>query len=179
MSQYYFTSARLGFRSWKPEDLEPFATLCADPEVMEFFPSVLTRGQTAAFIERINSHFAEHGYGWFAVELLEAKEFIGFIGIGHPRFESFFTPCFEIGWRLAKEYWNSGYATEGALACLDYAFNKLEATEVYSFTAKTNLKSEYIMQKIGMEKAGEFEHPMLEEGSPLRLHVVYKCSASQ
>ncbi len=174
MNEYYFTSARLGFRNWKPEDLEPFAALCADPEVMEFFPSVKTREETQEFIERSMAHFAKYGYGWFAVELLDSKEFIGFIGLAHPRFESFFTPCMEIGWRLAKEHWNKGYATEGATACLNYAFTTLGASEVYSFTAKTNLRSENVMQKIGMEKIGEFEHPMLEVGSPLRLHVLYR-----
>ena len=172
---YYFTSERLGFRNWTDDDTEPFAALNADPRVMEFFPNVRTKIETEEFLMRVTQQFHEYGYGWFAVDELACGNFIGFIGISHPKFETFFTPCLEIGWRLAKEYWNKGYATEGAQACLDYAFTILKVNEVYSFTAVQNIRSENVMKKIGMLKIGEFDHPMLP-GSWLERHVLYKIS---
>lgn len=173
MKPYYFKSSRLGFRDWGDGDKTPFALLNADPVVMEYFPASLTSSETDHFIERINDHFYEYGYGLYAVDSLVDNSFIGFIGLSHPRFESPFTPCVEIGWRLAKEYWNKGYATEGAMACLDYGFNALNIDEILSFTAVQNLRSENVMKKIGMEKIGEFDHPALP-GSWLERHVLYK-----
>ena len=125
-------------------------------------------------LNRINVHFVSFGFGFYAVDLLETQFFIGFIGLGHPRFEAYFTPCVEIGWRILPQFWNKGYATEGALACLDYAFSVLKIQEIYSFTSILNLPSEKVMQKIGMTKLSNFEHPNLEDGHNLRTHVVYK-----
>jgi ribosomal-protein-alanine N-acetyltransferase len=170
---YIFQSERLGFRKWIPSDHALFAALNADPVVMEYFPAPLTVPETDHFIERINNHFYEYSYGLYAVDSLEDNSFIGFIGLSHPRFESPFTPCVEIGWRLAKEYWNKGYATEGAIACLDYGFNTLNIDEILSFTAVQNVRSENVMKKIGMERIGEFDHPALP-GSWIERHVLYK-----
>lgn len=174
--RYIFESERLGFRKWLPSDAEPFASMNGDPVVMEFFPKMLTREESDAFIARIEASFAQYGYEFWAVEEKTSRNFIGFIGFAHPRFEAPFTPCIEIGWRLAKEFWNKGYATEGARACLEYGFNELGFTEVLSFTAVTNVRSERVMQKIGMEKIGEFDHPSVDPASSLYRHVLYRST---
>jgi ribosomal-protein-alanine N-acetyltransferase len=175
MSQnYIIKTARLGFRAWKENDLEAFAKINADKEVMHYFPNVLTKEQTKGFIARLSDHHQKHGFCFYAVDLLETKQLIGFIGFTRTNFESFFTPCVEIGWRLDAKVWNKGLATEGALACLDYGFNTLNFEAIYSFTPKLNLPSERIMQKIGMQKVGEFEHPLLEDEDVLKSHLLYK-----
>jgi [ribosomal protein S5]-alanine N-acetyltransferase len=144
-----------------------------DPEVMRYFPRPNTAAETMAFITRINTFFDEYGYGLFALELKATGEFIGYTGFAKPRFESWFTPCVEIGWRLKRDAWGQGYATEAAKGCLDYGFQELGLDRVYSFTALSNTPSERIMQKIGMERVGEFDHPMIEAGHPLQRHVLY------
>lgn len=174
MAPFKFRSKRLGFRLWSDQDITPFVRLNADPEVMEFFPSTLSREQTVAMMDRINRQHAEHGYGLYAVEELNSGEFVGFIGLSIPTFESWFTPCVEIGWRLRKDVWNKGLATEGAQRCLHYAFENLRLETIYSFTAALNKRSERVMEKIGMTRVGEFDYPKVAPESPLRKHVVYK-----
>lgn len=107
------------------------------------------------------------------MEVKESKEFIGFIGFHRPSFEADFTPCIEIGWRLKRDAWGKGYATEGAKACLKYGFTELNFKEVYSFTAKINKPSEKVMKKIGMQYVKEFDHPKLEPNNKLCKHVLY------
>lgn len=171
---YEFKSERIGFRKWRESDKIVFASLNEDKDVMEFFPKTLSKIESDNFVLRINQKFKEYSYGLYAVDELATKNFMGFIGFGHPSFELGFSPFIEIGWRLGKQYWNKGYATEGALECIKYGFNKLKFQNIYAFTAKTNLKSERIMQKIGMGKYMEFEHPKIEFGSKLKTHVLYK-----
>lgn len=171
---YIFTSERLGFRQWKQSDISPFTELNADAEVMEFFPSTKTPEESIGFIHKMNGFFQENNFCFYAVDELTSKSFIGFIGFWKQDFEASFTPCFEIGWRLRKEYWNKGFATEGARACLEYGFNHLNFPSVYSFTAKQNIRSEKVMRKIGMTKINEFNHPSLDANDPLCLHVLYK-----
>ena len=169
-----FTSDRLGFRNWTADDLDALATLNADAEVMEYFPRTQSREESAAFIQRMQAHFEEYGHTFFAAEERATGEVIGFIGfIYQTKLKLDFTPCPEIGWRLKKSAWGKGYATEGAARCLDYAKNEMGYTEMYSFTAALNVRSERVMRKIGMERKGTFEHPALEEGSALREHVLY------
>lgn len=169
-----FTSERLGFRSWQPEDIDPMQQINSDEQVMEFFPGLLTKEQTADFIERMNRQFAEKGFCYFAVDILATKEFIGFIGLSEQRYPADFTPCIDIGWRLKSSVWNKGFATEGAKRCLEYAFEYLGIKEVYSVAPKVNIKSELIMQKIGLQKQYEFEHPLLLNDERLRACVLYK-----
>tara|TARA_R100001591_G_scaffold2681_2_gene6771 strand:+ start:6167 stop:6706 length:540 start_codon:yes stop_codon:yes gene_type:complete len=173
---YFFTSNRLGFRKFNDSDLNPFFEINSDPEVMKHFPSVLNIEQTELLIKKINNHIEEHGYGFFAVDLLPENTFIGFIGLKNSSFEADFTPCVEIGWRLDKKYWNQGLATEGSARCLDFAFSDLNVVEVYSFTALLNKASERVMQKIGMKKIGEFDHPLVEDNHPLKAHCLYRIS---
>ena len=174
MKKYLFQSDRLGFRTWEETDLVSMAALNADPEVMEFFPSTQSLEDTKVFFQRVHTHFEKYGYCWFAVDILATQEFIGFIGIAWNTMEATFTPCAEIGWRLKKSAWGKGYATEGAKRCLRYGFEELQLSEIYSFTATLNERSERVMQKIGMTKVGLFEHPKIEKGHLLRPHVLYK-----
>ncbi len=140
---------------------------------MRFFPYLLTPEQTDASFRKMRKHYDDHGMTFFAVDLLETGAFIGFIGLVKTLFESHFTPCVEIGWRLMKEYWGKGLATEGAAACIDFAFNELGLEEIYSFTPLTNLPSERVMQKIGMKRVGTFSHPMIPD-HPLEQHLLYR-----
>lgn len=173
----YFETERLRFRDWNREDLPQFRKMNKDPQVMQYFPAPLEDAETDAFFDRIQNEFKDSGYGLYAVELKESGEFIGFTGFHKASFKASFTPCIEIGWRLKASAFGKGYATEGARACLDYGFKVLKFAEVYSFTAKINLPSERVMQKIGMTKAGEFEHPNVQEGSILKAHVLYHTKA--
>jgi RimJ/RimL family protein N-acetyltransferase len=148
----------------------------ADPRVMEFFPTVLSREHSDAVADRMEEHFQQHGFGNWAVEIPGTTPFAGFIGLTHPRFQAHFMPAVEIGWRLAAEHWNQGYATEGAHAALDFGFAYLGLKEIVSFTVPMNLRSRRVMQKIGMthSPADDFDHPLVPEGSPFRRHVLYR-----
>ena len=172
--EYLFKSERLGFRNWKGSDTKPFGEMNQDLEVMEFFPDTLSEQQSSEMIDRMKVHFENHGFTFYAVDELATNKFIGFIGLVRPKFEAFFTPCVEIGWRLGREFWNKGYATEGALMVMKHAFNALGIEELISITAVVNKKSEHIMEKIGMEFIGEFDHPKLEKGHKLERHIVYR-----
>lgn len=167
---------RLRLRDWRDEDLAPFAAMNADPTVMEFFPRPLDRAESDAAVGRIREHFARHGFGLWAVEVPVAAEFIGFVGLSVPRFEAHFTPCVEIGWRLAREHWGRGYANEAARAVLDFGFGEMGLDEVVSFTAAGNARSRAVMERIGMTRSpgDDFDHPALPEGHPLRRHVLYR-----
>lgn len=169
----YFETQRLIFRDWEERDLSEFRAMNKDPEVMKYFPKALSDGETQAFYDRIQDEFRDSGYGLYAVETKHNGEFIGFIGFHKATFEADFTPCVEIGWRLKRAAWGNGYATEGAKACLDYARRELGFDKVYSFTAKINLRSENVMKKIGLKKISEFNHPVLDDSSPLMVHVLY------
>jgi len=167
---------RLVLRRWQDSDREPFARMNADPRVMEFFPTALSRAESDAMVERIEAHFAEYGFGLWATELKDSKEFIGYIGLAVPRFEAAFTPCVEIGWRLATEHWGGGLATEGARAVVECAFGVLGLQELVSFTTGANLRSRRVMEKLGMirNQDEDFDHPSLPEGHRLRRHVLYR-----
>ncbi|WPC36018.1 GNAT family N-acetyltransferase [Acinetobacter sp. YWS30-1] len=169
---------RLILRPWQASDYPAFIAMGQNPEVMRYFPSLLTPEQSLQFIEKVTKQIDQYGWGLWAVELKETKEFIGFIGL-QPQPDLFeFTPCVEIGWRLAKKYWHRGYATEGARAVLDYAFNTLGLNKVVSFTATVNTPSEAVMKKIGMVKTQEFQHPRLPKDHPLCWHVLYEINQS-
>lgn len=175
-SKYIFSSNRLGFRKFNNSDVDPFFKLNSDPEVMKYFPSTLDMEETQHLITRINLHIEEYGFGFFAVDHLDSNTFAGFLGLKKTNFTAEFTPCVEIGWRLSKDFWNHGLATEGAQRCLEFAFSNLKLKDIYSFTALLNLPSERVMQKIGMHKIGEFEHPSVEDLHPLKRHCLYKIT---
>jgi len=174
--QVFIETPRLILRQWKASDHEPYIKLNRDTNVMEFFPSVLSREETLAQIERISNHITQYGYGLFALERKDNHKFIGFTGLSHPSFESHFTPCVEIGWRLSRANWDQGFATEAAKACLDYGLHTVKLGEIYSFTSVYNVRSEQVMVKTGMVKQGVFDHPLIEDGDILKQHVLYKIS---
>src|ERR1017187_2478814 len=124
---------RLLLRPWQESYPEPFQPLNADPTVMEFFAAPLSPVDSDGMTDRIPAHIARHRFGFFAAELCATGEFIGFVGMSHVPFEAHFTPCVEIGWRLAAAHWNRGLATEGARRCLRYAFQELALPEVVAF----------------------------------------------
>jgi RimJ/RimL family protein N-acetyltransferase len=167
---------RLRLRRWLPADRAPFAALNADPRVVEFLPKALSREESDAVVERIEAHFARHGFGLWAVEIKGPAAFAGFVGLSVPTFSAPFTPCVEIGWRLAAEHWGQGYATEGARAALAFGFERLRLDEIVSFTVPDNLRSRRVMERLGMfrDVSGDFEHPLLPAGHPLRPHVLYR-----
>ncbi len=167
---------RLVLRPWRPADRAPFAALNADPAVMEHFPAPLTGEESDAMIARAEAHLDQHGFGPWAVEVRGGAPVIGFVGLVVPRFTAHFTPCVEIGWRLARAHWGHGYATEAARAALAFGFGTVGLAEIVSFTVPANVRSIAVMERLGMTRdpAGDFEHPNLPEGHPLRRHVLYR-----
>jgi ribosomal-protein-alanine N-acetyltransferase len=168
---------RLRLREWRAADLEPFAAMNADPRVMEHFASgALSRGESDALAERIQAHF-ERGFGLWAIEVSGVEAFAGFCGLAVPSFTAHFTPCVEIGWRLAAHCWGRGYATEAARAVLAHAFGPLALREIVSFTTASNVRSQRVMQRIGMTRdpGDDFDHPGIVEGHSLRRHVLYRA----
>lgn len=171
---YLFTSQRLGFRNWESADINELHKINSDKKVMEYFPSVSTKQQTIDFIEKMKNQLSEKGFCYFAVDKLEDKNFIGFIGLSEQTFIADFTPFIDIGWRIKNSEWNKGFATEGAIKCLDYAFEVLKIEEIFSIAPKINLKSTHIMEKIGLMKQYEFEHPLLKNEARLKTCVLFK-----
>lgn len=167
---------RLRLRRWRQEDRAPYAAMNADPDVMEFMPGLMSHAESDALVDRIIAHFDAHGFGLWAVERLDTGAFIGHVGLVRVPFEAHFTPAVEIGWRIAREHWGQGFATEAAASALDFAFGHLRLDEVVSFTAITNVRSWRVMERLGMthDPAEDFDHPRLEEGHPLRRHVLYR-----
>lgn len=164
---------RLILRSWTRDDLLSFTAMNKDPRVMSYFPAPLSDSETEAFYQRIQQEFAVEGWGLYAVEIKATGRFIGYVGLHEIGFEADFTPGVEIGWRLDADHHNHGYATEAAKAVLKLA-KAAGIKRLYSFTAKINIPSERVMQKIGMLKAGEFAHPKLPSTSPLCPHILYR-----
>lgn len=179
-TQPELVTKRLRLRAWRAGDLEPFAALNADPGVMEHFPAPLDRAESDALAAGIQAHFAERGFGLWAVEAPGEIPFAGFVGLSVPRRALPFTPCVEVGWRLARHCWGRGYATEAARAALSFGFGTLGLEEIVSFTAAGNLRSRGVMERLGMsrDEADDFDHPALPEGHRLRRHVLYRLGRS-
>ncbi len=173
------TTQRLVLRAWRDEDLDAFAALNADPAVMEHYPSVLSREESDAAAARIRTRFADAGWGLWAVEAPGIAPFCGFVGLQDVPFEMHFTPSVEIGWRLARAFWDRGYATEAARAALAHAWDTLAVGEVVAMTVASNVRSQRVMQRLGMTRdaADDFDHPRLPEGHRLRRHVLYRISS--
>ena len=170
------STPRLWLRQWRASDSEPFAALNADPQVMEFMPGCLSRAESDAVAERSQAEIARQGFGFWATALRKSGAFIGFVGLHVPSFEAPFTPCVEIGWRLERASWGQGFATEAGRECLRFAFESLDLEEVVSFTVPANRRSRAVMERLGMSRdpLGDFDHPRLPDGHPLRRHVLYR-----
>ena len=143
---------------------------------MEFMPGLMTSAESDRMVERMEGHFEHHGFGLFAAEIRERGLLAGFVGLAVPEFTAPFTPCVEIGWRLAHDHWGQGLATEGAREVLRHAFSDLGLAEVVSLTVPGNLRSRRVMERLGLARDahGDFDHPKLPEGHPLRPHVLYR-----
>ena len=172
----HIETERLVLRDWKDEDAAAFAELNADPRVMEFFVRSLDRAQSDALMARIRADLARNGYGLYATEVKDSGAFIGFVGLAKPGFDAPFMPAIEIGWRLARTAWGSGYATEGARGVIDHAFGPLGLDALVSFTAEWNRPSRRVMEKLGMahDPRDDFVHPDVPPGHKLARHVLYR-----
>jgi len=168
---------RLVLRQWRDEDAEPFAAMGADPQVMEYFPSLLDRAQSDAVIGRIAGHFAREGFGLWALEVPGVAPFIGFCGLSRP----VFMPVVEVGWRLAREHWGHGYATEAARKSVAWGFAHLDLDEIVSFTVPGNVRSQRVMERIGMHRDpdADFEHPLIPVGHAMRPHWLFRVRDSE
>ena len=171
---------RLLLRRWCQADREPFARLNSDPVVMEYFPSALDRAESDAFVDRIEAGFDVRGYGLWAVEIPGEADFIGFVGLALHDFPAHFTPAVEIGWRLARDYWGSGFATEAARTAIADGFERVGLGEIVSFTTAINVRSVAVMERLGMthDPSDDFDHPRLPVGHHLRRHVLYRLSCA-
>ena len=170
---------RLKLRLWRDNDRAPYAALNRDPRVMEHFPAPIPRERSDASIDAFIAGFAERGWSNWAVERRDTGEFIGFTGLSIPKQTFAFSPCVEIGWRLAHAHWGHGFASEAARAALEAGFERIGLAEIVSMTALTNLRSQAVMQRIGLVDAQyHFEHPGVPEGHPTRPHCLYKLSAA-
>ena len=172
------TTPRLILRAWREEDLEPFARLNADERATQYLLHRLSREQSDALVERIGAHFERKGFGLWAVEAPGVAPFIGAVGLVVPGFSAAFTPCVEIGWRLAPEFWGHGFASEAARAALAFGFETLRLDEIVSFTVPANTRSQAVMQRLGMmhSPADDFDHPLVPAGHRLLRHVLYRLS---
>ena len=170
-----FETPRLRLRQWRDADREPFAALNADPPVVAFFAGPFTRAASDASIDAWQFQFSQRGWSNWAAERLDTGEFIGYVGLTVPVRVLPFSPCVEIGWRLAHRFWGHGYATEAAKGALRVGFDQAELEEIVSFTAAGNLRSRAVMERIGMQDAHEdFDYPIFAEGHPLRRHCLYR-----
>lgn len=172
---------RLRLRTWCDADLTAFAEMNADPEVMRHFPACMSREESDALAARIGQHFQDHGFGQWIVERLDDGSFVGVLGLQNVNFEAHFTPAVEIGWRFMPQHWGQGLACEAAQAALAFAFERLLLAEVVAFTVPANLRSQALMSRLGMQRdpQGDFEHPRLPEGHPLRPHVLYRLGRAE
>lgn len=171
-----YHTERLILRQWKQSDREPFAALNANHEVMRHFPKTLTREESDDMAKTIEQRMAENGWGFWAVEEKSSGAFIGFVGLNVPGYELPFSPVIEIGWRLDNAFWGKGYAPEAAHKALEIGFELFGMKEIVAFTALNNIPSQRVMEKIGMQRGEEFDHPLLDERHPLRRHVVYRIA---
>lgn len=165
---------RLLLRPLTLADGPELAAINGDAAVMRHFPKPLDFAASEAFRERIARHFAEHGYGFWGVFRREAPGLVGLVGLLNIPWEARFTPAVEIGWRIAPAHQGKGYALEAARAALAHGFGPLGLAEIVAFTIPANEPSWRLMEKLGMAPDGDFEHPNLPEGHPMRRHLLYR-----
>jgi RimJ/RimL family protein N-acetyltransferase len=170
---------RLLMREWRDDDRPAYADLNADTVVMEHFPGTLTASQSWEMVDRMRDAWETRGFGLWAVDVADTKQFIGFVGLASPTWDAPFTPCVEVGWRLARHAWGHGYAPEAAAAAIAWGFENLDLPrdQVVSFTTVGNTKSRRVMEKLGMlhDPADDFDHPLLPDWAGRR-HVLYRLS---
>jgi ribosomal-protein-alanine N-acetyltransferase len=170
--------ARVLLRQWQERDVAPFAALNADAAVMEHFPATLSAAESEAMVGRLRAGLEARGWGAWCLDI--DGQTAGFVGLSVPSFEAAFTPCVEIGWRLAANFWGHGYATEAARLVLDFGFHRLQLAEIVSYTTVANWRSRRVMERIGLRRdpGGDFDHPRIAIGHPTRPHVLYRLPAT-
>lgn len=166
-------------REWQDGDNEAWFAMNADPRVMEFFPHPYHREQADEVAARLRAQLDRDGYGWWVAEIKRGSPFAGVVALQDVPFQAAFTPAKEIGWRFAHAFWGRGYATEAAAAALSFAFDELGWSEVVAMTAALNVRSQRVMQRLGMthDPADDFDHPRIAQGHPLRPHVLYRVTS--
>ncbi|GGB40160.1 N-acetyltransferase [Roseibium aquae] len=173
-----FETDRLVIRPWREDDLDPFCEMCSDPQVMRFFPNVLSRDQTKALIDMALVKTDRDGFCFSPIDTKEGGEFLGFVGLSIPDYANrlHFGPCVEVGWRLKPAAWGKGYATEAGGAWIRFGFDTLGLDEIVSFTARQNKPSIAVMERLGMVRsnADDFQHPLVPETHALSWHVLYR-----
>ena len=169
-------TTRLKLRQWRTEDRARFAEINAEPSVQRYL-GAMTAAESDAYMARTEAHFAEHGFGYWALEHRESGALIGACGMTRVPFTAFFTPAVEIGWRLATAWQGKGLAREAAERVLAFGFETLKLERIVAFTVVTNTPSRRLMERLGMREIGEFDNPFLPEGHELRRHVVYEIVA--
>lgn len=167
---------RLILRGWKESDVAAFHAMCNDPEVMEFLGPLMTLDEAKAARERTNGHLAEHGFCFWALERREDGAFLGFCGVKLGPEKTPIEGEIEIGWRLARRWWQHGYAREAAQASLDWVWANLDVDSVAAITTVSNARSWRLMERLGMARAPEddFDHPDVPPGSALVPHITYR-----
>jgi RimJ/RimL family protein N-acetyltransferase len=167
---------RLVLRQWRDGDRAPFAAMCADPVVMRYFPRLWTREESDAMVDRVTREIDERGWGLWAVEIPGVTAFAGFVGLNEPLWQAHFTPCVDIGWRLAASAHGKGYATEAARAALQFGFEELNLAQIVALTVPANAPSRRVMEKIGMrhDRDGDFDHPRVDPTHWTARHVLYR-----
>lgn len=178
MMSNILSTERLLLRRWSEADRDPLARINADPEVMRYLNGPITREASDAFIDEMEATFDAHGFGLWAVERKEDGRLLGFTGLALSDFGAPFCPAVDVGWRLAREAWGHGYATEAARCVLAFAFDELGLPEVVAHTTSINERSRAVMRRIGMthDPADDFDGPWFSEGHPLRRFVLYRMS---
>jgi len=172
-------TSRLILRPWRQSDLPLFAEQNADPVVMRFLTGVLTRAESDAYVARAERHLADTGFCKWAVEAPGVAPFVGAVGLTRVTFAASFTPAVEVAWRLRQRYWGHGYATEAAQAAIEDRFTRVGLKQIVALTALGNTASVRVMERLGMTRTIEFDHPNLPEGNPLRRHILYRLSRQQ
>ncbi len=174
MKDYHIITPRLGLRNWRDADINLAHKMNSNTVVMEYFPKTWSLKETCSFVDRMKDHYDQYGFCYFAVDRLDTNSFIGFIGLMHQTYKTGFDPFIDIGWRLIPEAWGHGFATEGAQACLHFAFTKLLVDKVYAVAPQSNKKSQRVMQKIGMHEHQDFDHPNISKDDPLHKCIAYQ-----
>jgi RimJ/RimL family protein N-acetyltransferase len=167
---------RVRLRPWRDEDLAPLAALNADPEATRYLGKPLDRAESDAWAARMRGHLDRQGWGFWVVDHPGVADFLGVVGLAPVGFRSWFTPAVEIAWRIAPAFQRRGYAEEAARLALDFGFAVLRLPEIVAFTVPANLPSRRLMAKLGMSLVGEFDHPRLPEGHPLRPHLLHRLN---
>ena len=172
---------RIVLRNWQTSDLAAYSAMNRDPEVMQYFPGLMSPEQSQASMNRMRAGIEQRGWGLWAVEV--DGEFAGLTGLAVPGFEAAFTPCVEIGWRLRREYWGRGIAFSAAHRAVEFGFDTLHLNEIVSFTATDNARSRRLMERLGFSRdlGGDFDHPNIPKNERLCRHVLYrkKCPMTQ